>query len=356
MPDGSYEVVVVGAGLAGVCAAYALSKGHKVLLIDGKYPAAEASGVAAGLVNPLMARKANPVWRHAEALDAFAALLAETGAASLRASNGVLRPALDEKQAGFFQQTALRHPDHGLWLPPETVAGQYPDVAPPFGALLVRTGTAIQVPAFLEAVLHTARTLGLETQFGTSMTGWEETPTRVGVNLADGQHYVTKHLILALGNGYLAHPALATLNLHRIKGQTLRVRRPPGLYPMPALSAKAYVVPDGNTLLLGSTYEHTFNHLHPTPEGTARILHQAAAVVPALAEAEVLETRAGVRVTVPGTRLPMLGPVPSHQRTWVFTGLGAKGLLMAPLLAREIPGYLERPEKIPEIIQPREKG
>ncbi len=356
MPDGSYDVVVIGAGLAGTCAAYALSKDHKVLLIDGKYPAAEASGVAAGLVNPLMARKANPVWRYEEALDAFTTLLAETGTVSLRASHGVLRPALDEKQAGFFQETAIRHPEHGLWLSPETVAGQYPDVAPPFGALLVRTGTAIQVPTFLEAVLHAARANGLETQFGTSMTDWEETPRSVGVNLADGQHYITKHLILALGNGYLAHPALATLNLHRIKGQTLRVRRPPGLHPMPALSAKAYVVPDGDTLLLGSTYEHSFDHLRPTPEGTARILRQAGAVVPALAEAEVLETRAGVRVTVPGTRLPMLGPVPGQKHTWIFTGLGAKGLLMTPLLAQDLPRFLNSPDEIPLVIQPRKKG
>ena len=44
--------------------------------------------------------------------------------------------------------------------------------------------------------------------------------------------------------------------------------------------------------------------------------------------------RAGVRVTVPGIRLPMVGPVPGFERVWIFTGFGAKGLLTAPLRAR----------------------
>ena len=46
--------------------------------------------------------------------------------------------------------------------------------------------------------------------------------------------------------------------------------------------------------------------------------------------------------------LPLVGPV--AQNVWAFTGLGAKGLLMAPLLAQHLPEWLTEPDAIwPEV-------
>ena len=70
-------------------------------------------------------------------------------------------------------------------------------------------------------------------------------------------------------------------------------------------------------------------------------------MVPALAGAPLLDARAGVRVTVPGDRMPLLGPLPGRKRIWILTGLGSKGLMMAPLLARTLPHYLTNPSTIP---------
>jgi glycine oxidase len=76
-------------------------------------------------------------------------------------------------------------------------------------------------------------------------------------------------------------------------------------------------------------------------------------MLPALNEAAVIGESAGVRVNVPGTRLPMLGPLPGRTRVWIFTGLGSKGLLMAPLLGRELSGYLDSSTPIPAEIRVR---
>jgi len=38
---------------------------------------------------------------------------------------------------------------------------------------------------------------------------------------------------------------------------------------------------------------------------------------------------------------------------WVFTGLGSKGLLMAPLLARDLARFFARPEALPPPIRVR---
>ena len=74
-------------------------------------------------------------------------------------------------------------------------------------------------------------------------------------------------------------------------------------------------------------------------------------MLPALRHARVLEEIAGVRVGVPGTRLPMLGPLPGRRRVWMFTGLGTKGLLTAPLLARNLSLFFEHPQTIPPPLR-----
>ena len=110
-------------------------------------------------------------------------------------------------------------------------------------------------------------------------------------------------------------------------------------------------MPEGNTLIVGSSYERDFSDLEPSDAQSRKILAKAARMLPGLRDATVLNASAGVRVTVPGTRLPMLGPLPGHRNVWIFTGLGSKGLLMAPLLARDLPAFFDAPETIPAEIR-----
>jgi len=37
---------------------------------------------------------------------------------------------------------------------------------------------------------------------------------------------------------------------------------------------------------------------------------------------------------------------------WIFTALGAKGLMTAPLLARSLPGFLADPVTLPVEVRP----
>ena len=48
----------------------------------------------------------------------------------------------------------------------------------------------------------------------------------------------------------------------------------------------------------------------------------------------------------------MLGPISGSKHLWVFNGLGSKGLLMAPLLARDLELYLDNRDRVPDEIRP----
>lgn len=349
--DGIYDILIVGGGLAGATAALHLSRTRHVLLLEADEPASGASGAAAGLVNPLMTRRARAIWQAEEALDALHETVELASADATFDASGVLRPAHDAGQADDFQEAATRHPALGTWLPPAAVAERFPAVPAPQGALHVHAGAAIDVPAYVRALLAASQDQGAVVQPQTPVHRWGESGDTAWVETEMGQRLHARCVLLTMGYGGLTHPALDRLHLHGIKGQTVRVQRPAGLGALPNLSGRGYIVPDGDTLIVGSSYEHTFADLRPSPEQTRRILQRAAQMLPGLAGAAVLDATAGVRVTVPRTRLPMLGPLPGCTRCWIFSGLSSKGLLMAPLLARHLAVWLDHPDRLPSAIR-----
>ncbi|NBB87724.1 MAG: FAD-dependent oxidoreductase, partial [Bacteroidetes bacterium] len=151
------------------------------------------------------------------------------------------------------------------------------------------------------------------------------------------------------GYGGVGHPALDALDLRGVKGQTLRVRlpAPQTTDQLPPVAGSGYAVPvptdDAHrTLILGSSYEHSFTTLDPTGEATQQILRKTQRLVPALAKATIRGAVTGVRVYAGQHNRPVLTPLPNAPRVWAFTGLGSKGLLMAPLFARTLAERLDR--------------
>jgi glycine oxidase len=360
--------------VAGAGAAFCLRRnGHAVRLLESaSEPATGASGAAAGSVNPFMARKARPAWRLDDALAALRWVAREAGAEETFAQDGVLRPARSAKQAVFFRDTASTHPERTAWLAPEAAAERFPAVQSSHGALWIPSGGAANVPVLIEALLQAAREHGAIIETGVRVTGWDERPGGVTVEATrDGAAttFDAARLLLCVGMGFAAFPALAPLGLRAVKGQTLRLRRPPSLQGerLPSsLSGSGYVVsPPGSdgTLLAGSTYDHDARHLRPTDEGRRYILDHVRRMLPPLEAAEVLEAQAGARVSPPGSPLPAVGPLPGGRakghasglagdgRVWVFTALGSRGLLTAPLLARALPAWLDAPARIPEAVR-----
>ena len=350
------DVIVVGAGLAGACAAFVLSGQMQVHVLEADRPASGASGAAAGLVNPFMGRRARPVWRLHEALGAVSALLDAAGAADLAPSQGVLRPVVASDQAQPFRAAAREHPNLATWLDAAAVRDRYPAVQTAVGALHVPRGGAVDVPAMVEALLAAAEARGATVETEAPVIYWRETPESAVVEVGRGsatEELRADRVLLALGQGYRPFPELRRLGLDGVKGQTVRVRRPASLTgPLPPLSGRGYVVPDAaDTLILGSNYDNDFDDLRPDPQATTYIREKTARMVPGVDETEILDEWAGVRVKHTDSNHPLVGPLPRRERLWTFTALGSKGLLTAPLLARDLPDFLRNPDTIPDAVR-----
>lgn len=352
----SPDVLIVGAGLAGSCAAFVLSTRHTVTVLEADTPASGASGAAAGLVNPLMGRRANPVWRLHDALDAVTRLLTQADATDVFQNDGLLRPTVEERQVDWFRDAIAAFPDLAHWMPAEAVREHFPSVHTEDGAMLIDAGGAVDVPAMIHAVLDAAVANGATVETNAPVTGWRETADAASVTVArDGgsERYTADRVLLCLGQGYPGHADLEALDLRGIKGQTVCVRRPDAVTgPLLPLSGRGYVVPkDDGTLVLGSSYDHDFDTLAPDPEQTAYIQDKTARMLPGVDAMEPLDVSVGVRVKQAQTNLPIVGPLPGRTRLWTFTALGSKGLLTAPLLALDLPDILHDPSTIPEAVR-----
>ena len=336
------KIIIAGAGLAGVLTAWHLACDHEVLLLDASEPGSGASGVPTGLVNPMMALRARPVWKYEEALSDLRRWIQEADLADCITVNQVFRPAHDEEQAHFFQESAQSHPDKCTWLQPERTSDQFPILHAPLGGLAVTDGFSMNLRSAIDQTLDAFQVRGGRLLTGTRLLGWEESENEVKVRIDPSNATAQvpdvlsgSRLILALGAGITQFDALRGLNLHCIKGEviTLHVRKP---LEIPVLASKGYLVPEGRKVFVGSTYVHHFEDLHPDPVRVHELHQKAIQMIPSLSEAAIESAWAGVRVTVPKIRLPMVGLLPGSHRVTIFTGLGAKGLLMAPMLARRL--------------------
>ncbi|MEX0890232.1 MAG: FAD-dependent oxidoreductase, partial [Balneolaceae bacterium] len=151
-----YDVVIFGAGLAGLSAAnYLLKERNRILLID---PQSSPLGTdfPGGLVNPATGKRATPGWRgqtcykklrsHIETLSNL------NNGPPLYMDSGVLRPALTEKLAENFAKTLQVHdwPDGWLqWIDADQIARDYPYIAPSHGGLQIQAGYTVYVDRYL---------------------------------------------------------------------------------------------------------------------------------------------------------------------------------------------------------------
>ncbi len=300
-------------------------------------------------MNPFAGLRGRPMWQGLKALDSLDRLVAEASAEQCYQRCGVLRPASSQMQADSFRAVADAWPKYATWLEADALHSRFRSAGVACGALHLRSGGVMDTPRLIKAVMEAAVRNGAKIRMGTCIRSWGATPQMAFVLTEDGRRYHASCVLLCLGSGYKKFSLLNALNLHRTKGQVVRVPRPAGYDILMPISGHGYIVPEQHELIVGTTYERGFTTEAPTAAASRNILRQASAMVPRLDRLTPLSAAAGVRVGVPGTRLPMVGPI--ADRIWVLTGLGSKGLLLAALLSRMLPDLMKSRSPIPREVQ-----
>nr|WP_102126247.1 FAD-dependent oxidoreductase [Deinococcus planocerae] len=316
------HVLVIGAGVAGASVAYFASRlGARVTVVDAGRHA--ASTVPSALVNPVRGQSGAVDERAVEGLRLTWALvdgLAEAGCPVPHGRVGVLRPVPDGRARQKFERHLPPELPHA-WLAPEEVPVP---LAPGWEhALWLPEGGWLDGAAFTAGLLAAS---GAEVVLGRAV-GWDAR----SVTLEDGQ-VVCGAAVVRCGGSVGASWASEAAT-HRA-GTLLTLDRAVTDVPV---SFGAYLAPAAVGGVLGATFEAPAASWRE-PTLPLRSLGWL------LGRAEALTDLGGARVVGRwgGTRLSGLVTGRTPDGVWRLCGLGSKGFLLGPLLARHVAGDVVR--------------
>ncbi len=156
-------------------------------------------------------------------------------------------------------------------------------------------------------------------------------------------------VVLALGYKSKETPWFLNVPVNPTKGQLLTVNWNNPIENT-SLHRKAFALPiGGNAFKIGSTYEWNDTSPEPTEEGRERILNNATSIT--TDPLEVIDHTAGIRPTTPDRR-PVLARHQTYKQLFIFNGLGSKGYMLAPSLAKQLSEAIIDNKPLAEELNP----
>lgn len=344
--EARYGALVIGAGVIGLAIGWRLAqRGLATVVIDAREPAAEATGVAAGMLAPVteadFGEEALTELNVAAARSypAFVAELeAETGVTTGYRATGTLTVALDRDQVEELRRLHAFQQSLGLsaeWLPARQCRRLEPGLSTRVAGGILAPDDHHVSPRALASALE----LSLERAGGTLRTHARvesvmlEERGVAGVVLESGERVHAPLVVIAAGaqSGNLPH---LRAPVRPVKGQILRLRGDSSapLARRVIRTPEVYAVPraDGR-LVVGATVEERGFDRSVTAGGVFELLRRAYEALPGITELELLEASAGLR---PGTpdNAPIVGEDHVSGLVWA-TGHWRNGVLLAPVTA-----------------------
>jgi glycine oxidase len=340
---GRADVAVIGGGVIGLAVAWRTAqRGLSVAVIDPS-PGSGASAVAAGMLAPVTelhyAERAllDLTLASAEAYPEFVAELErETGLDVGYRQCGTVSVGWMGADLAALRDLAEFQRSLGLaveFLTAAELRRLEPLLAPGLpGGVFVRGDHQVDPPRLVAALHAAALAVGVEFVAQPAAALARNGDAVTGACLPGGTTLSAAQTVLATG----AWSALVDLPVRPVKGQTLHLLGEPGLLSHvvrgDVRGAPVYLVPrDDGRLVIGASSEEAGFDVRPRAGVVHDLLRDAQALVPAVAELELVEVRTGLR---PGTpdNAPLLGRV-GIDGLVVATGHHRNGVLLTPVTA-----------------------
>lgn len=361
---GSYDAVVVGGGIVGLCCAWSVQRrGGRVVVLERDAPPAGATRVAAGMLAPvgeLAFGEPELLRMTLAAAERYPGFVAELEAASGMecgySRQGALHVALDRDEAAELRRVHELQRSLGLgaeWLPSRRCRALEPGLTPSCnGGVYAPDEGAIDPRRLSAALLVALAAAGVEVRTEVEAADSLLDGDRLeGVRTDGGEELRAGAVVLAAGawSGIASWlPKEARPPVRPVKGQILELRALDGEAPCERIlaSERVYLVPrpDGR-LVAGATVEERGFDTAVTAGGVHELLREAYRLLPDVAEMELVDSVAGLR---PGTpdNLPLIGPG-ALDGLVLACGHYRNGILLAPTTGDAVAELLDG-EELPE--------
>ncbi len=323
------EFLIVGQGLAGTVLAYEMLK-HKVSFHVISSPSkSTASKVAAGMVNPLVFKRLTKSWM----ADDLIPLMIETYKTfenllgnKFFYKKDILKPLSEQEKQLWTERSKL--PDFKKYITKITDKPSIQHISDASGYGLVTMAGYLQISKFLKLSkkFFYDRQLISDIDFTFGKIDTKKGIFDAGVIKAD-------KIVFCEGTHLLENPFFQFVKMNPVKGEVLQIFAP-SLSEEYILNKGVFVLPVGNhRFKVGSTYEWDDLSDLPTEKGRQSITERLEKLI--TINYTVENHWAGVRPAMIDRR-PVLGSHPQYERLFIFNGLGAKGVMLAPYFANEM--------------------
>jgi glycine oxidase len=319
------DILIVGQGLAGTLLAWELERvGIQFTIADGGHATA-ASAVAAGIINPITGRRLVQSWRY-EALfpiarESYRTIEATLGVTIWREMR-LRRTFADERERTLGADTQRRE-DLAEYIESADADGWW-----------VRGAARVDLANLLRA----------------TRARWEADGKLRGQRIEIEREIERYALVIdCRGREAALTTAYDPVPWEFSKGEILELSVDV-LEEDVVLNRRMWVMPTGPwTALAGATHQPGLTDVLPSAAARIKIEEAAREILGEDRPFSITGHRVGIRVNLPDKR-PVAGRLPRNSRIGVLNGLGAKGALWAPMIARQWAEHLKSGQRFdPEI-------
>ena len=321
------DYIIVGAGLAGVSFAETAFLNNKSFTVISD-ASQNSSYVAAGLYNPVILKRFSMplnAKEHIEYIKPFYSKIENRLSVKFDVPIPICRKFVSaEEQNNWFE--AADKPALAPFLSTSVIHTKYNGIDSPYGfGKVLHTGyldTGVYLNAYQES---------LEKEHQLIRETFDYSQLNVTADYVEYKGMKARHIIFAEGFGLHDNPYFKDLPLDGTKGELLVIKAPELKLDV-AINASVFILPVGNDIYkVGATYEWYDKTPVPTEAGKKELIEKIEEVISC--DYEILEHLAGIRPTVKD-RKPLLGTHELYKRVHLLNGLGTRGVMLGPPMAK----------------------
>ncbi|MEY3237081.1 MAG: hypothetical protein RI883_1182 [Bacteroidota bacterium] len=322
------KILIVGAGISGIAIAkHFIDCKHSVSLIDSGIN--RSSVIAAGMINPIVFRRMTKSWR----VDEFLPYLENFYTTFEKECNEhffipitIRRMFSTEQERNLWIERQNNESFNAYIFPLTDEDDKFNGAFNQFGSGRVKKSSYISASIFLKA---TKKWIGEGNIFLQESVDYSE----IDPVLHSYKGITYDHIVFCEGVEVKHNPWFQNMPINPTQGETLTITSE-NIIETESLNRKCFILPIGNQQFkVGSTYVWDTYNSDITAAGRAEIEKNITYLTTELYT--VIDQNAGIRPTTLDRR-PLIGTHSNYPNIHIFNGLGAKGYMLAPLLAKEM--------------------
>jgi glycine oxidase len=323
------DYIIVGSGLAGISfSEIALFHNKRIVVFDNN--SQNSTKIAGGLYNPVILKRFSEVWRAQEQLvlqrDFYESLEKKINY-QFDFKIPILRKFYSvEEQNNWFaasDKIAL-----APFLSTKLIFKEYRGIESPFGY-----GEVLQTGYVDTALLFTMYKEYLRGNGLFREESFDYNSLIISEDYVCYKDIKAKNIIFAEGFGMHSNPYFKDLPLDGTKGELFIIKAP--LLDLDVIvNTSVFILPLGDGLFkVGATYNWKDKTDLPTEEGKTELIERIREIISC--DFEIVEHFAGVRPTVRDRR-PLVGTHSEFNRVHILNGLGTRGVMLGPAMAKAL--------------------